>query len=242
VTDLAGLTAVLTGATGGIGRSIALALGRRSVNLHLLVRDRTRAEALGSELAAAAPGIDTRFHDADLSKDISVAANRILRERGPVDILIHSAGSIALKSVADTSEADLEAQYRVNVSAPYSLTRLLLPRLQQRRGQIVFVNSSVAHQKARAELLAYTASKYALMAVADGLRDEVNRHGIRVLSVYPGRTATVMQQRLFAYEKREYQEDGLLKPGDVAQAIVAALEMPRSAETTDIFLRPFKKH
>jgi len=69
----------------------------------------------------------------------------------------------------------------------------------------------------------------------------VNRFGIRVMSVYPGRMATPMQEAVHRFEGHPYEPGALLQPSDVADAIVAALDLPRSAEVTDIMLRPMKK-
>jgi NAD(P)-dependent dehydrogenase (short-subunit alcohol dehydrogenase family) len=239
--DLAGQTAFVTGATGGIGRSVALALARKGVHLHLIARDRAKAEILARELSGAAPNIRTHVHTMDLSQDIRGSVGMLTKDDPALDILVHGAGSISLKSFESTDESELDLQYRVNVRAPFLLTKLLLPHIRKRRGQIVFVNSSVAQQKAKAHLSAYAASKYALMAIADSLRDEVNDDGIRVLSIYPGRTATPMQESIFAFENRPYQGDQLLQPDDVAEAMIAALALPRTAEVTDIFIRPLKR-
>ena len=77
--------------------------------------------------------------------------------------------------------------------------------------------------------------------MGDSLRDEVNEDGVRVLSVFPGRTATPRQERIHAGEGREYRPERLLQPADVASVVVCALELPRTAEVTDISLRPFLK-
>jgi NADP-dependent 3-hydroxy acid dehydrogenase YdfG len=136
--------------------------------------------------------------------------------------------------------AALDAQLGVNLRAPYLLTQLLLPALVAAAGDVVFVNSS-AGRAARGGVAAYAASKHALRALADGLRDEVNARGVRVLSVYPGRTATAGQAAIFAEEGRAYTPDLLLQPDDVAAAVAGALALPRTAEVTEIMIRPMRK-
>ena len=88
---------------------------------------------------------------------------------------------------------------------------------------------------------AYAATKHALHSLAISLRNEVNPYGVRVLSVYPGRTATPMQARVHRFEGRRYEAATLLQPSDVADMIVAALALPRTADVTDIMVRPMKK-
>jgi NADP-dependent 3-hydroxy acid dehydrogenase YdfG len=104
----------------------------------------------------------------------------------------------------------------------------------------VFISSSAA-LNARGEKGFYSAAQYARRALADALRNEVNKDGIRVLNVFLGRTATPLMQNLYAKEGRPYKADLLLQPGDVASVIVNALALPWTAELTELSLRPMKK-
>jgi short-subunit dehydrogenase len=106
-----------------------------------------------------------------------------------------------------------------------------------RKGQIVFLNST-AGLRARANASQYAATKHALKAVADSLREEVNPAGVRVLSLFLGRTATPMQASVFAAERREYNPGILMQPEDVAEVVVNALALSRRAEITEITMRP----
>jgi NADP-dependent 3-hydroxy acid dehydrogenase YdfG len=112
--------------------------------------------------------------------------------------------------------------------------------LKLQRGQVVFINSSSA-LTAKPSSAQYDATKHALKAVADSLRGEVNQLGIRVLSVYLGRTATEMQERIHILEGRPYRPDLLLQPEDVASVVINALSLPDTAEVTDIHIRPMIK-
>jgi NAD(P)-dependent dehydrogenase (short-subunit alcohol dehydrogenase family) len=240
--DLEGQVAVISGATGGIGKSVALALARRGVGLHLLVRDTAKGAQLAAELARFAPTAPFKLHEMDLSRDIRPAVELLVKDTPSVDILVHGAGALTLNRFADLDERDFDLQFRVNARAPLVLTKLLLPRLRKRPGQIVFLNSSVTQQETKAHLLGYAASKYALKAIADGIRNAVNPDGIRVLSVYAGRTATPMQERVFRFESRAYRADRLMQPADVAETIVGALALPRTAELTDLLVRPLHRN
>ena len=159
---------------------------------------------------------------------------------GTVGVLVHAAGVHVAGPVGRAPVAELDEQLAVNLRAPYLLTQALLPDLVAAAGDVVFVNSS-AGRAARAGVAAYSASKHALRALADGLRDEVNPRGVRVLSVYPGRTATPGQEAIFAEEGRAYAPGLLLQPEDVAEAVAGALALPRTAEVTEIMIRPMRK-
>ena len=121
----------------------------------------------------------------------------------------------------------------MNVRAPYLLTQSLLPLIIASHGQVVFVNST-AGLHARKGAGQYAATKHALRGLADSLREDVNERGVRVLSVFLGRTASRMEAAVFEREGRPYTPGNLLQPEDVASVIVHALGPPRSAEVTDI--------
>jgi len=239
--DLRGQFGVITGGTGGIGRAIAHALAAEGVHLWLMGRNAEQLDHLSRELQNTYANVRARAVLLDFGDDIEREASTIAAEVPAVDILVHSAGGIVLKSIAETTAAEFDGQYRANVRGPFLLTKALLPALKRQKGQVVFVNSSVVQQKSRANLSAYTASKSALMAFADSLREEVNGVGVRVLSVYPGRTASRMQQAVHAFEGKPYRAAVLLQPQDIACTVIAALKLPRTAEISDIAIRPFEK-
>jgi NADP-dependent 3-hydroxy acid dehydrogenase YdfG len=87
----------------------------------------------------------------------------------------------------------------------------------------------------------YSATKHALKAIADSLREEVNAEGVRVVSVYPGRTATPMQAEVHELEGKPYKPERLMQPADVAEVVLTALTLPRTTEVTDLMVRPMAK-
>lgn len=240
--DLSQRVAFVTGASGGIGGAVARALAERGVRLFLTGRDENRLEEAAAACRTASPGDrDAIAHAADLADDDALehAVAHAVELLGGVDVLVHCAGAFHLGSIGQSPEAELDRMYRVNVRVPYSLTRHLLPSLLERRGQVVFVNST-AGLKGRGEVGPYAASKAALRALADALRDEVNPRGVRVISVFPGRTASRMQEQVRRLEGEPYHPERLMQPEDVASSIVHALALPESAELTELFLRPMK--
>ena len=229
--------AVITGASSGIGRAIALGLAERGVKACLLGRKLETLDAIAKLACKSAPQVLSYQVDLTVDKDVRKIADLIQQDVGQVDMLIHSAGIISFGHLESAAVEDFDRQYRTNVRAPYALTQALLPMLRTRRGQIVFINSS-AGLNASANVGQYAATKHALKAVADSLRQEVNADGLRVLSVYPGRTAGPMQEAVFKMEGREYCPEMLMQPADIAAVVINALSLPRSAEVTDIHVRP----
>ncbi len=227
---------VVTGSSSGIGRAIALALARQEATLHLLGRN----EAVLMELARQARswGGAAHLHKLDLAREDALRETAgALGELGGIDALVHSAGAVSLGPVAEAPIADFDLQYTLNVRAPFLLTQLLLPNLVRARGQVVFINSG-SGLSARAHWSQYAASKHALKAVADSLREELKGDGVRVMSVYPGRTASPMQARVHELEGKDYDPARFVQPEEVATMVLAALSLPPSAAVTDLSLRP----
>jgi NADP-dependent 3-hydroxy acid dehydrogenase YdfG len=237
---LTGQIALITGASQGIGKAIALGLAAQGATFCLVGR---RMEALEAVADSAGPNrARARSYRADLTRDEDTQqlVESLARDFGHLDILVHCAGMICRGPLEHAPVAEFDAQYRSNVRAPYVLTQALLPLLRTRPGQIVFINSSVGLQ-ARGEVGQYAATQHALKAIADSLREEINTEGVRVLSIFPGRTATPRQAAICQSEGRAYQPELLMQPEDVAAMVIHALLLPRSAEVTEMRMRPLVK-
>ena len=233
--SLEGSAALVTGAGGDIGAAIATALASRSVAVGLVGRRRAR-------LSRVAIGLGQRPHlvcEADLASDADVRAivDLFLDRFGRLDVLVHSDGTHTSGPLEHASVDDFDRLWSTNVRSPFLLTQMFLPALRASLGQIVFVNSSVGLQ-ARAGVGQFSATQHALRALADTLRAELNSEGIRVLNVFPGRTATERQRKIFRDEGRPYKPEQLLQPEDIATLIVDALALPRTAEVMDLRIRP----
>ncbi|MFF2850331.1 SDR family oxidoreductase [Streptomyces sp. NPDC058001] len=225
-------THVISGAGSGIGAAVARRLHARGDDLVLLARDAGRAK----DLAAALPGARTLVGDlADPDRLSWAFSHQALPDR--VDSLLHIAGVVDLGAVGDLTPKTWRHQLNVNLLAPAELTRHFLPQLRVAQGHVVFVNSG-AGLRAHADWSAYAASKHGLKALADALRDEEHGNGVRVTSVYPGRTASAMQAKVHQQEGKSYDPDRWMDPESVATTVLTALDLPRDAEVTDLTVRP----
>ena len=221
-------THLVTGAGSGIGKALTEVLHARGDRLVLLARSRERAD----ELAERWAGAETLV--ADLS-DPSSAADLELPDS--LDSVVHAAGVVALGPVAELTAQSWREQLDVNLVAPAELTKRALPALRSARGTVVFVNSG-AGLRAHPDWAGYAASKHGLRALADALRAEELEHGVRVTSIYPGRTATPMQQRVHEHEGKEYDASDWLRPETVADAILHVLDLPGDATIPDVTVSP----
>jgi len=223
-------THLVTGAGSGIGAELAERLLERGDELVLLARSAERAHDLRADLP------DATVLVADLADPAAVeAVGGGLPDR--IDSVVHAAGVVELGSVADLSIDDWATQLRVNLVAPAALTRVVLPALRAARGTVVFVNSG-AGLVAHPGWSAYAASKHGLKALADSLRGEEADTGVRVTTVYPGRTATAMQEKVHRQEGKEYDATAWIRPETVADAILHVIDLPDDATIPDLTVRP----
>jgi NADP-dependent 3-hydroxy acid dehydrogenase YdfG len=232
-----GKVAVITGGSRGIGKAIALKLAAEGAELCLIGRN---LETL--QETACQSGAPARLYKTDLSipKEVESLVERLNAELERVDILVNCAATYARAEFIPAPVEEFDKLYAVNVRAPFRLTQGLLPDLIETKGQVVFINSSVVRAPAP-KVAHYAATKHALRSLADTLREEVNEKGVRVISIYPGRTAGAIQEWLFEQEKRPYKPERLLQPDDIAEMVYHALTQPCTAEMTDIYSRPFRK-
>jgi short-subunit dehydrogenase len=191
--------------------------------LILLGRDQTKLEALQKNLP------DAQSIALELRHPEAFAAALAVLPR--VNNLVLNAGVVELGSVQDTPIKVWREQLEVNLLANVELVRVCLERLREARGQVLFVNSGAGLQ-ANANWSAYAASKFALRAFAESLALEES--ALRVQSVYPGRTATAMQQKVRELESQSYEPEKYIQPETLAQTIKTMLELPRDSVMTQV--------
>ena len=213
--------AVVTGATGGMGREIILDLAR---DHHVYALGR-RAEELEGMDNVTPVAIDlVEVLDKDEEEKIG------LPELDRVDVLVHAAARADKYSVESARPENWREQMDLNVHAPSEVTRRLLPQLRQAEGIVVFINSG-AGIHSYGDNVIYSATKHALYALADGLR--IAEPAIRVSTVAPGPTDTPMLKGL-----QDYDPAHVIAPIEIAKAIRAAVDAGPSTQLTEIRVRP----
>ncbi|MFC7342623.1 SDR family oxidoreductase [Saccharopolyspora griseoalba] len=221
--------ALVTGASRGIGAAVARELSSTH-DLLLGGRDTDALQSLADELPGHAEPWAVELTDHSAVAEKVAGLDRL-------DALVHSAGLVELGSVAEMTGDSWRRTFELNLFAVTELTRHALPALRETRGHVVLVNSG-AGLSAKPNWGAYAASKFALRAFADVLRAEESASGLRVTSVFPGRTATDMQRELRAQEGGAYEPDQYLRPESVARPVASAIQATPDAHLTEIIVRP----
>jgi 3-oxoacyl-[acyl-carrier protein] reductase len=228
--QLSGKTALVTGASAGIGRGIALALAAEGVKLAVMARRRERLEALAKETGAALTIIEEDFLQEGAPARIAQAA---LAGLGAVDILVNNAGgSRAFK--LDASEAQWEEALTLNFTRQRQLAHALLgPMMARKWGRIVNITGKSEPEGINGAF----AAKAAMHAWAKGLSREVGKHGITVNCIPPGRIMSEQIERNYTPEYRQWQSEHEIpvgeygQPADIAN-LVCFLASPRARYIT----------
>ncbi len=222
--------AVITGASRGIGKQIALALAEKGYGLLLTARSQKALIRLTETIREQGGKAHYLAMDLSVPRDIDEAKSFFTPFNGNITLLVHNAGVAKVGSIAQMDPADWQLVQDVNVRAPFLLTRLLLPVLA-RPAQIVFINS-VAGRQTFPEWGAYAVSKFGLKALADTLRIELAAEKIRVTSIFPASVDSPMQDEL----PYNWDRSKMLHPEDVARAVAYCAEQPAHVLINEIRL------
>jgi 3-oxoacyl-[acyl-carrier protein] reductase len=227
--------ALVTGATLGIGRATAFVLGRAGYQVGVCARTAARVDQLLQDLRAE--GIQAAGRAADVSSpaDVQGLVALVSRSLGPIDTLINNAGIARLRPFAELTLDDWDATMATNLRSLYLVTREVLPGMRSRKHGFIVNVASLAGKNAFVGGTAYVASKHAVLGFSRTLMLEIRKEGVRVLAICPGSVDTPLMKDQTVLTPRF---DSILKPEDVAQAILDALRMPARALVSEIDLRP----
>ncbi len=215
-----GKVALITGASRGIGKAIALELAKQGMKrLILIARDRQKLAEVAAEIEAL--GVETTIMALDLTQSINVniAVAQLWRSYGPIHLLVNCAGVAHQNSFLQSKLPQLQEELSVNLMGMYTLTSLIAKRMvSQKRGIIVNV-SSLMGKVAAPTMATYSATKFAIVGFTQALRQELAQHNVRVIALLPSLTDTDMVRDLQSFR-------GVIPmtPEQVAQALVIGLQ------------------
>ena len=219
--------ALVTGASGGIGGAIVRDLTRT----HRVVAVGRDAEALAT--LATETGAETRI----VELTDPTAIDELAAEFDRLEVLVHAAAIADVRSVEEATPDDWERQLSINVISPALLTRATLPLIRRAQGTVVFIGSGSGTRPSAGSAI-YTASKFALRAIADVLRLDEEQNRVRVVTVAPGPTDTAMQRTMVADAGGTYIPERYIRPESVAREVRHVVDAPADVQITDVAVRP----
>jgi 3-oxoacyl-[acyl-carrier protein] reductase len=226
--------AVVTGAGRGIGRAIAVELGKLGARVVLTARSRTELEETARTIGLSASVVpaDVRKKE-ELQRLFEHTATAI----GPVDVLVNAAGLGIFGPVAGFKDEDFETLIQTNLRGIFFTVRFVLPSMiERKRGHIINI-ASIAGKVGSANRAVYCASKFGVVGFTESLAEEVRQHGIRASVICPGSTDT----RFSPGETSGKARERMLSPADIAHAVrMIVLQEPNSF-ISEIIMRPTQK-
>ena len=228
-------TALITGATEGIGRATAFALGRAGYRVGVCARTESKVRQLVKELKGEGIEAAGAVADVGLPDQVARAVEEVTRALGPIDVLVNNAGILIARPFEELTLDDWDATMSTNVRSLYLVTRAVVgPMRSRKRGSIVNV-SSLAGRNGFAGGTAYTASKHAVLGFSRSLMLELRKDNVRVIAICPGSVDTSL---LNDQPMLKSDPSKILKPEDVAASILHALALPDRALVSELDIRP----
>lgn len=227
-------TAVITGATKGLGRAIAEVFSENGFDICVCARTQGDLDAMQAEWQARFPERRLYTYPADLGKKSEVVefAEFTRSHLDRLDVLVNNAGLFLPGAVTDEANGTLETLMEVNLYSAYHLTRALLPLMLPHRHGHIFNMCSIASLIAYPNGGSYTISKFAMLGFSKVLREEMKPRGIRVTAILPGATWSD------SWRGADFPEDRLMQASDVARAVWAAYNLSDSAVVEEVVMRP----
>lgn len=234
--NLKNKVALVTGASRGIGEAIALALANAGTKLFLTARDETRLQRVAAQARQTQVAVETAVADLHEEAPIKKLIQQAHEKFGRLDILINNAGLGYFRPVAEMTTAQWDEMFAINLRAVFIATREALPYLRQAGESFVVNVASLAGKNTFVNGGGYAATKWGLRAFSQCLMLEERKHGVRVLSICPGSVATDFGAGNDRASRAE--QSNIIQPEDVAETILAALQMPQRAMVSEIDIRP----
>ena len=231
--DLTGRVALVTGAGRGIGRAIALAIAAAGGRLFLTGRAGGALEETAREIRAQGREADLLPADVSSEKDGEAVFAALRGRYGKLDILVNNAGQGFVGPLAELPVAQLDAMLAVNVRGLYLFCQKAMTMMVPARSGYIINISSVAGFRVYVGQAAYAASKHAVMGITKGLAVEAQPLGIRVSAILPGAVDTALMQSM----RPDLARTSLMKPSDVADAVMFLLSLSETCAVDEIYIR-----
>jgi short-subunit dehydrogenase len=229
-------TALITGASSGIGKATALALAKAGINLALVGRSQAKLTAVAA--AAIAVGVTAKTYVVDLSQldRVSTKIAEIAAAAENLDILINNAGMAYTGAMGDTPLADWQRVIDLNLTSVFQCIQGILPHMRQQQSGIIVNISSIAAKQVFPNWGTYSVSKFGLMALTQAIAGEERANGIRVSAICPGSVNTPLWDTDTV--QADFDRSAMLTPEMVAEGILYAVLAPAGAVVEELVIMP----
>lgn len=234
---LEGTVSIVTGASSGIGRVIALQLGHAGSTVLLVARSKEKLDSVKTEIERDRGKADVQSVDLTNDDQVRELFRYVWEKYRSLDILINNAGIGRFAKVRDFKLEDFDSMWALNVRSVFLCSQLALPLMEKQKGGIIVQISSLAGKNFFVDGSGYAATKWALMGFSKSMMLEVREHNIKVITICPGSVDTSFSPR-----KDQKKVEKILSADDVADSVLAALRLPDRAMMSEIDLPACRRH
>ncbi|ARI77329.1 SDR family oxidoreductase [Halobacillus mangrovi] len=245
MTQLKNQSAIITGASSGIGRAIAHHLAEEGANVVLAARRSEKLKELSDEITEKYD-VNVKIFETDVTKkeDVEKLVNGTKEEFGTVDIFVNNAGVMLLSFLKNDHVEEWEQMVDVNIKGVlYGIHASLPSMIEQESGHIINVSSVAGHEVFPSSTV-YSATKYAVRALSMGMEKELSRSGVRVTNISPGAVDTELTDHITDGDVIEMFKDRKMDPleaDDIARAVAYAVTQPDYVNVNEVIVRPMHK-
>lgn len=226
------MNAIVTGATKGIGRAIALKLADEGYNLAICARTASDLEALAKEIEAKGVKVVPLMADCSVKSDVMAFANKVKDAFGTVALLVNNAGTFLPGNMLDEDDHSFELQLQLNLNCAYYLSKYFGKMMREQKHGHIFNICSVASVQTIDNAGSYSVTKTALLSLNNVLRKELAPYNVKVTAVLPGSTLTA------SWEGTSISPERFVQPADIANSICSILNLSTGVNVDELILKP----
>jgi hypothetical protein len=231
-TNLLNMNAIITGATKGIGKAIALKLAKKGYNLAICARTKTDLIALTDELQKYGVKVYSMVADCSVKEEVLAFCNFVRASLPNIDVLVNNAGVFLPGSLLDEADETFELQQSLNVNSAYYLGKYVGKIMRTQKKGHIFNICSVASMMVIENAGTYSVTKAAMLSLNNVLRAELAPYNVKVTAILPGSTLTA------SWEGTNLPQDQFVQPEDVANSLSAILDLSSGANVDELILKP----
>lgn len=228
------MNAIITGATKGIGRAVAIKLAEQGYNLAICARNGADLLAFKSELAYTGAAIFTYTADFSVKEEVHGFCEAVKQELAVVDVMVNNTGTFLTGAVLDEPDEQFETQLNLNVMAAYYCTKYFGKMMREQRSGHVFNICSIASKQIAENAGSYSVTKATLFSLNNVFREELSKYNVKVTAVLPGSTLTS------SWEGTTIPAERFVRPEDIANSITSILSLSAGANVDEITITPLQ--